>query len=126
MVSARSRWIPKLRTSLFAVRVTPQMRFSQTADDGATHPQDLRLVQVQPQAIFLHPLQHRLQAALKGQNSIHCSWRKGDVELSVISVLMARRPTPPDDPTYWPHVDIKQHWGDDQTLWNPTIEGPQG
>ena len=61
---------------------------SQTTDGGATHPQDLSLVRVHPQSILLHPLQYSLQAALKGWNSIHCCWKKGNVELGVISVLM--------------------------------------
>ena len=63
---------------------------------------------------------------MKGQNSIHCGWRKGDVELGVISILMAQSPTSPDDPTQRPYVDIKQHWEDNRALRNPTIEASQG
>ena len=99
---------------------------SQTNNGRATHAQDPRLVQVQPQSILLHPLQYSFQAALKGWNGIHCGWRKGDAELDVISVLLVQSPTPPDDPTQQPHVDIKQHWEDNQALWNPTIEIPWG
>ena len=62
---------------------------SQTTNVWATHPQDLHLVRVQPQPIFWHPLQYSLETALKGQNDIHCGWRKGDVALTVISILMA-------------------------------------
>ena len=63
-------------------------RVFQTTNGGAAHPQDLRLVWVQPQSVHLHPLQYDLQAALKGQNGTHCFWGKGDVELGVIIVLM--------------------------------------
>ena len=39
---------------------------------------------------------------------------------------MARSPTPPDEPTQQPHIDIKQHWGDDRALHNPRDETPRG
>ena len=42
-----------------------------TAGGRTTHPQDFRLVQVQPQPIQLHPFQYSLQAVLKGQYGIH-------------------------------------------------------
>ena len=50
----------------------------------------------------------------------------GGVEPCVISTLMTRCPTPPDNPAQRPHIDVKHHWGDDRPLQNPTIETPQG
>ena len=87
MVSIGSRWALKLQTSLFVVRVTPPKKregVSQTTDGGDDHPQELRLIQVQPQLILLHPLQYSLQTALKGQNGIHWGGWEGDVELSAL------------------------------------------
>ena len=36
------------------------------------------------------------------------------------------KPHTPDVSTQRPHIDIKQHWGDDRPLWNPTVETPRG
>ena len=79
------------------------MRVTHATNGGGTHPQNLHLVRVQPQPILLHPFQYGPQAALKEQDGITCSWKKGDVELRVIRVLMTQRSTPPDllyKPTY--------------------------
>ena len=78
MVSTGSRGTPKLRTSLLVVRVIPpkEKGVSQTTDVW-----DIHLKDIQPQSIHLHPL-------------LNCCWKKGDVELSIISVLMTRNPYP--------------------------------
>ena len=86
----------------------------------------LCLVRVQPQPVLLHPLQYGPQAALEGQDGISCGRWEGDVELSIISVLMTQGSSPPDDPVQQLHIDVKQHWGDNRPLWNPTIGTPRG
>ena len=59
--------------------------------------QDFRLVQVQPQSVFPHPSQHRIQAVLKGLDSIHCRRVEEEIELSVIRILVTQSSKTPDD-----------------------------
>ena len=39
---------------------------------------------------------------------------------------MTQSSTSSDDSSQWSHIDVKQHWRDNQALRDPTIEATQG